>query len=196
MDADLAFTSALDQAEMIRHGEVSPSELVDGYLERIERLDPATRLVPHRRRRPRACRRAATPRSASRDGDVDDAPFLGVPISIKDLADTAGIRTHARHRDVRRPRSRRRRRGGRAHPARRLRHPRQDQHARVRLALHDREPRVPDRAQPVGHRLARPGGSSGGAGPRAWPPGSARSRTAPTAADRSASRPRGAGSSG
>ena len=67
-------------------------ELVDGYLERIERTRPAPRLVPHRRRRPRSRRRRRR-RGASSRRDVDDAPFLGVPVSIKDLADTAGIRT-------------------------------------------------------------------------------------------------------
>jgi amidase len=92
MDTDLAFTSALDQAHMIRHGEVSPSELVDGYLERIEQLDGqldsyltvATDFA-------RDAARAAEKRVAA--GDFDGAPFLGVPVSIKDLADTAGIRT-------------------------------------------------------------------------------------------------------
>ena len=52
MDADLAFTSALDQAELIRRGEVSPGELVE-RLPRAHRAPrPPARLVPHRRRRP------------------------------------------------------------------------------------------------------------------------------------------------
>ena len=92
MDADLAFTSALDQAEMIRHGEVSPGELVEGYLERIERLDPQLdSYLTVAADQARAAASDAEKRLAR--GDVDDAPFLGVPISIKDLADTAGIRT-------------------------------------------------------------------------------------------------------
>ncbi len=92
MDADLAFTSALDQAEIIRHGDVSPSELVDGYLERIERLDPALNsFLTVAADFARDAARDAEKRLAS--GDVDSAPFLGVPVTIKDLADTAGIRT-------------------------------------------------------------------------------------------------------
>jgi amidase len=92
MDTDLAFTSALDQAEMIRHGDVSPTELVEGYLGRIERLDP--RLDSYLAVAgdfARDAARAAEKRVAA--GDFEGAPFLGVPVSIKDLADTAGIRT-------------------------------------------------------------------------------------------------------
>ena len=39
MDAELAFASARDQAAMIRRGDVSSSELVDGYLERIATMN-------------------------------------------------------------------------------------------------------------------------------------------------------------
>jgi amidase len=37
---DLAFAPALEQAQLIRRREVSPLELVELYLERIQRLDP------------------------------------------------------------------------------------------------------------------------------------------------------------
>ena len=36
----LAFLSATEQAELIRRGEVTSGELVETYLQRIERLDP------------------------------------------------------------------------------------------------------------------------------------------------------------
>src|SRR5262245_13297860 len=92
MDADLAFTSALDQAEMIRHGDVSPTELVDGYLERIERLDGALdSYLTVAADFAHDAARDAEKRIAS--GDFEGSPFLGVPVSIKDLAETAGIRT-------------------------------------------------------------------------------------------------------
>ena len=40
MDRDeLAFAGAVRQAELVRRGEVSSRELVELYLERIERLD-------------------------------------------------------------------------------------------------------------------------------------------------------------
>jgi amidase len=37
---DLAFAPALEQAQMIRRREVSPVELVEMYLERIQQLNP------------------------------------------------------------------------------------------------------------------------------------------------------------
>ena len=192
MDAELAFTSALDQADLIRRGEVSPGELVDGLPRAHRAPRPSARLVPHRRRRPGTRPRRATPRSVLAHGDVDDPPFLGVPISIKDLDDTAGIRTTHGTADVRRPHSRARRRGGRPHPARRLRDPRQDEHARVRLApppprARPTRPRA-TRGTPSARRAGRPAGRRA-----ASPPGSSPSRTAPTAAGRSASPRRGAG---
>ena len=92
-DRDLAFTPALEQAELVRRGEVSPSELVECYLRRIEELNPALGSY--------ITVAAEQARSAARDAEAtlarpDDGtrpPFLGVPISIKDLNDTAGIRT-------------------------------------------------------------------------------------------------------
>ena len=37
---DLAFTSALEQAQLIRTKVISPLELVNFYLDRIQRLNP------------------------------------------------------------------------------------------------------------------------------------------------------------
>jgi amidase len=93
VDDALAFTSATKQAAMIRAGDVSPGELVDGYLERIAAFD--TRLhsfITVAAEQAREGARAAEARLAhGRAGDLP--PFLGVPISIKDFVDTAGIRT-------------------------------------------------------------------------------------------------------
>ena len=38
---ELAFTSAVDLAARIRAKEISPVEVVDGFLERVERLNPS-----------------------------------------------------------------------------------------------------------------------------------------------------------
>jgi amidase len=46
---DLAFAGAVRQADLIRRGEVSARELVELYLNRIERLDPLPRGVPRAR---------------------------------------------------------------------------------------------------------------------------------------------------
>lgn len=84
---ELAFLSAVEQAQLIRDGEVSSVELVEVYLERIARLDPELNaFVTVRPEEARADARAA-------DEVATDAPFHGVPIAIKDLTATAGIRT-------------------------------------------------------------------------------------------------------
>jgi len=80
---DLAFTPALEQAALVRAGEVSSLELVDLYLERIERIDPQlSAYVTVDADGARAAARAPAP-----------GPFTGVPIPIKDLDETAGLRT-------------------------------------------------------------------------------------------------------
>jgi amidase len=88
---DVAFLDALEQARLIRARELSSSELVDLYLERIDRFNEqlgAYVTVAADSARESAARADA----ANRDGD-DLLPFHGVPIAIKDLTCTAGIRT-------------------------------------------------------------------------------------------------------
>jgi amidase len=89
---ELAFAGAARQAESIRHGEVSPRELVDLYLDRIERLEPrlnAFRVVWAERARAEADQAAARARAG------DDRPLLGVPVAVKDNVDVAGeLTTH------------------------------------------------------------------------------------------------------
>ncbi len=91
-DQDIAFAGAARQAEMVRAGEVSPSELVRLCLERIERLDPqlnSFRLVFAER----ALLEAEQAEARIKGGD--ERPLLGVPIAIKDEVDVAGeINTH------------------------------------------------------------------------------------------------------
>jgi amidase len=84
---DLSFAGAARQAEMIRRGEVSSRELVELYLERIERLDPeldAFRVVMAERAL------ADAQQADARRGAGDDRPLLGVPIAVKDTEDVAG----------------------------------------------------------------------------------------------------------
>ena len=75
------------------------------------------------------------------------------------------------------------------------RDPRQDEHGRVRDGLVDRALRLRPDGQPVGPR-ARARAARRAARRRPWPRTTRRSRSAPTPAARSASRPRCAGSSG
>jgi len=91
VEDELAYTPALEQAALVRRGDVSPTELVEHTLERIEELNPQLdAFLTIAGDQARAAAREAEARL--RDGD-DLPPFLGVPISVKDLNDTAGIRT-------------------------------------------------------------------------------------------------------
>jgi amidase len=87
------WTDALEQAEAIRTGTVSASELVRTYLDRIERLDPALRAyVAVDAEGAVAAAREADAR-VSRDGSASLPPFNGVAISVKDVVDVAGLAT-------------------------------------------------------------------------------------------------------
>lgn len=88
---DLAFAPAVEQAELLRTGGVKATELTDLYLERIEahnpRIDAYLTVCGER-----AQAQAAAVDEARAQGD-ELPPFAGVPVSIKDLTDTAGVRT-------------------------------------------------------------------------------------------------------
>ena len=88
--SDLAFMPAVEQARRVRARDISPVELTELYLERIERLDPQLNsFVTIVADEARVAARAAE----GRLGDDALPPFHGVPISLKDLDSTAGIRT-------------------------------------------------------------------------------------------------------
>jgi amidase len=84
---ELAFLSAVEQAQLVRSGEVSSEELVAVSLERIERLDPLLNAFVT------VCAEEALATARAFDSTPGEAPFRGVPIAVKDLAATAGIRT-------------------------------------------------------------------------------------------------------
>jgi amidase len=63
-------------AELVRRRQVTPAELVDAAIERIEAFDPSLNAVIHRQFE-RARREAA--------GALPDGPFTGVPFLLKDL---------------------------------------------------------------------------------------------------------------
>ncbi len=73
---ELARTDAVGLAEMIRDGDLSPAELIDDTIDRIERLDPDVNAVIHP---------AFEKARATAAGDLPDGPFRGVPMLIKDL---------------------------------------------------------------------------------------------------------------
>jgi amidase len=84
---ELAFLPATEQAASIRRREVSSVELVQLYLDRTDRID--TELNAFVTLRPEE----ALAEARAADASTTDAPFRGVPIAVKDLTATKGIRT-------------------------------------------------------------------------------------------------------
>ncbi len=84
---ELAFAGIARQTELIRSREVSSRELVELYLDRIERIDPQLNAF-----------RKVLDQRALADADAADrrvaagkeAPLLGVPIAVKDVEDLEG----------------------------------------------------------------------------------------------------------
>jgi amidase len=86
-----AFASALDIAAAIRAKEVSPLEVADVYLARIDKLERELNTFAHQD--PERVRRAASDASdavARADDTAELPPFHGVPMPIKNLNPVAG----------------------------------------------------------------------------------------------------------
>ena len=93
--SDLTFLSAVDMAKQIREKKLSPVELAEAHLAKIERLNPRlnafVHVEPERvRREARAAEVAVTGSNAS--GGKALGPLHGVPISIKSSLEVAGYR--------------------------------------------------------------------------------------------------------
>jgi amidase len=87
--------SVTELAAAIREGELSPVEITDHYLERIDRLGDqvgAFYTVTHDRARQEAAAAEKTVLQTSRDDRSALPPLTGVPIPIKDLNMVAGVR--------------------------------------------------------------------------------------------------------
>ncbi|MBN2204877.1 MAG: hypothetical protein JW767_07635, partial [Thermoleophilia bacterium] len=78
-------------AAMLRGGDVSAREVVSSFLQRIDAVDGAINAIP-----------TLVPERALKDADDADrrrargddlGPLHGLPVAVKDLVDTAGIRT-------------------------------------------------------------------------------------------------------
>src|SRR5947208_765348 len=91
-DERLCWTPATELAALIRKKKVSPVEVLDTVLERIERLNPklnafVTLTDEQARREAKAAERALSKKGARL------GPLHGVPFSVKDLVITKGVRT-------------------------------------------------------------------------------------------------------
>ena len=90
---DLAFTSALEQARLIRSKEVSILELTELYLDRIASLDPQLgSYFTVMSEQALASAKAKTEILAHSSNVSELPPFFGVPTSVKDLNPVAGVR--------------------------------------------------------------------------------------------------------
>jgi amidase len=87
MNSELSGLDATAQAELVRHGKITPLELVEAAIGRIERVNPqlnAVILPSFEKARERAA-----------SADLPDGPFRGVPFLLKDLgAHRAGDSVH------------------------------------------------------------------------------------------------------
>ncbi|MBX9942800.1 MAG: amidase [Reyranella sp.] len=90
-DTDLLFTPAAKAAALIRSRKLSPVEYVDAVLAAIERAQPRLN-----------CFREVTAEQARRDAKKAEeavtrgdrlGPLHGIPVSVKDLVDVAGVPT-------------------------------------------------------------------------------------------------------
>jgi amidase len=92
---DLAFTSALEQARLIRNMEISPVELTQLYLDRIETLDQSLgsyfTVMADQALEDAKAKTNVLVQDRSASGDDNLPPFFGVPIAIKDLCPVAGV---------------------------------------------------------------------------------------------------------
>jgi amidase len=85
-DADLTSLSASEMARRVRSRQLSPEQLLQTHLDRIQALDPeigAFQLV-------RAEQALQEARDLNDRADLDKLPLAGVPVAIKDNIDVAG----------------------------------------------------------------------------------------------------------
>ena len=90
-DTELAFSSVAEQGRLIRSGKLSPVELMNLYLSRIERYNPVLRAYIT------VCADSAlaAAREAEREISAGNyrGPLHGIPFGVKDQLNTRGIRT-------------------------------------------------------------------------------------------------------
>ncbi len=134
----------VEARRLIGERKLSPVELLESCIARIERTNTAVNAivamdVDAARKRAKEIEQAI--------GRGEDVGLLaGLPIGVKDLQATAGLRTTLGLAAVQGQRAGRGRVQRRQHPPGRRRHPRQDQHAGVRRRRQHDQPRLrPDR---------------------------------------------------
>jgi amidase len=87
---ELTCLSAARLAALIRGREVSPVEVVEAFLRRVERVNPSLNAVVTLNREALDCAREAEA-AVMRGEEV--GPLHGVPVTVKDTIETQGLRT-------------------------------------------------------------------------------------------------------
>src|SRR5262245_22068882 len=88
MSDALALLDATAQADLVRQRKVSPRELVDAAIARVERVNPGLNAV--------ITQRFEKARAEAAAADLPHGPFRGVPFLLKDLVcHSAGAPYHA-----------------------------------------------------------------------------------------------------
>ena len=89
--AEIGYMSAIDMSALIKKRELSPVEVMDAILDRVEKLNPKVNAY---------CTLVADEaRQQARDAEAlvmkgeEIGPLHGVPVSVKDLVFTKGVRT-------------------------------------------------------------------------------------------------------
>jgi aspartyl-tRNA(Asn)/glutamyl-tRNA(Gln) amidotransferase subunit A len=91
LDENLAHAPATEVASLIRDKQVSPTEIIELFLSRIDRLD--SRLNSYLTVTPDLAMDAARRAEQAVVRGDELGPLHGIPVSVKDLQMTAGIRT-------------------------------------------------------------------------------------------------------
>lgn len=89
---ELAFATAVDLAARIRTGEVSSVELLQGYLDRIDRFNSDINAIVWQLR-DQALELAKNADDRVRRGDTNLGPLHGVPMTVKESYDVVGTPT-------------------------------------------------------------------------------------------------------
>ena len=147
MSNDIIFSDATRLAELIRTKEVSPVEVVQAHLDRIEAVDPKINAIVTRRGRRARGREGG---GGGGPGGRRTRPAARRAVHGEGLDRHRGRADPARLADLQGPRPRRRRDQRRAHEEGR-RHPAgEDQPARILLLDRERQPALRPVEQPVG----------------------------------------------
>ncbi len=90
-DRDLCFTPATELARLYRARKISPLEVMEAVLARIDALNP--KLNAYVTLAPESALEAARQATAALKRKATLPPLHGIPVSIKDLTPTKGLRT-------------------------------------------------------------------------------------------------------